>query len=129
MPPIDQIPLSAKSSRQSFETITPPSSTTKWCAHSASHSLRKLQAIKSFGPSCVVRLELLVAWGDIRGEMGALATSVRVGLGSRVNGGSKLLEVLLSGGSDKGTLLEDSDICCTNDCWRSFLMSDRRFFL
>jgi len=39
---IDQIPLSVKSSRQSFETITPPSSTTKshalFTLHSHSHS-------------------------------------------------------------------------------------------
>src|SRR6201996_9460697 len=38
MPPVDQIPLSAKSSWQSFEMITPPSSTTKSHAHPTSHS-------------------------------------------------------------------------------------------
>src|ERR1700761_2062329 len=41
MPPIDQIPLSAKSSRQSFETITPPSSTTKSHAPFKLHPLSK----------------------------------------------------------------------------------------
>jgi hypothetical protein len=45
MPPIDQILLSTKSSRQSFETITLPSSTTKAHAHTTSHSHSQSQSL------------------------------------------------------------------------------------
>jgi hypothetical protein len=50
MPPIDQIPLSTKSSQQSFETITLPSSTTKAHAYATSYSHSHSQS-QSLTPS------------------------------------------------------------------------------